>query len=194
MARPREYQEEKVLDAIMDVFWRRGFESTSAQDLVDATGLTRSSLYNAFVNKKGLFEQALMRYTVRTAQHVDCLDEASSKKQAIKSLLTDIVKTDHKHSAKRGCLITNTAIELIDNDERVLQLVRQNFAMLEQALHRNIQQGQNSGEISKHHDAANVAACILNTMQGLRVLSKASSETEHKRLNDIIETSLAALL
>jgi len=60
MGRPREFDEERVLDAVMETFWCQGYEGTSTQDLVDATGLGRGSLYAAYANKDGLFEQALV--------------------------------------------------------------------------------------------------------------------------------------
>ncbi len=193
MARPKEYQEEKVLDAVMNVFWERGFEATSAQNLVDATGLTRSSLYDAFVSKQGLFEQALIRYTLRTRQHVAMLDNAADKKQAIYSLLLDIVDTDLSRAVKRGCLVTNTAIESGDKDERIIQLVRQNLQLLSAGLERNITLAQQSGEIASLTDANILAACLLNTIQGLRVLAKTTPPENRKTLIDIIDTTLSSL-
>jgi len=194
MARPREYEEEKVLDAIMNVFWHRGFEATSAQDLVDATGLTRSSLYNAFVNKQGLFEQALIHYKLRTKQQAAMLDDANDKKEAIYALLLSVIDSDLNNMPRRGCLITNTAIERANNDERITLLVRQNFRLLEEAIARNIQIAQASGAIASTSTAKVLAACVLNMIQGLRVLAKTTPNSNRKVLTDIIDTTLSALL
>ena len=65
MARPKEFDAEKVLATAADVFWRRGYEVVSIQDLEAATGLGRGSLYNAFGDKEGLFIAALDRYIER---------------------------------------------------------------------------------------------------------------------------------
>src|SRR5690606_8821359 len=62
MARPRTFEEEQALEAAMRAFWRRGYEATSTQDLCAATGLGRSSVYNAFDSKRELFTRALRRY------------------------------------------------------------------------------------------------------------------------------------
>lgn len=194
MARPRKYQEEQVLDAVMDVFWSRGYQLTSAQDLVDATGLTRSSLYNAYVNKQGLFEQALARYKHCTAQFVEQLEQASDKKAAIRSLLLSIVDTNGNDPARRGCLVTNTAIEPIGREERIAALVRQNLRLLETALQRAVLQGQEAGDIRSDKPADALAACVLNTIQGLRVLAKATQEEDRARLTGIIDTTLDTLL
>ena len=62
MARPREFEEDAVLDAAMECFWNRGYEATSMRDLVEKTGITGASLYNAFGDKRALYERALDRY------------------------------------------------------------------------------------------------------------------------------------
>ena len=60
--RPKEFEHDEIVDAAMQVFWQLGYCATSIQDLVDGTGLSRSSLYNAFENKHGLYEHALRHY------------------------------------------------------------------------------------------------------------------------------------
>ena len=79
MARPRKFDEGRALDAAMEAFWAAGYEATSTQDLCDATGLGRSSIYNTFKSKHDLFERALARYmewqerrAVRAAGGRDC--------------------------------------------------------------------------------------------------------------------------
>ena len=62
MARPREFEEGVVLDAAMECFWNRGYEATSMRDLVDKTGITGASLYNAFGDKRAIYQRALDRY------------------------------------------------------------------------------------------------------------------------------------
>src|SRR5271169_6505362 len=62
MARRREFDEEVVLDAAVQCFWARGYESTSVKDLMKRTGLTAASLYNAYGDKRAMFGTALDRY------------------------------------------------------------------------------------------------------------------------------------
>src|SRR6201985_3536475 len=62
IARPREFDEEEVLDAAMQCFWAQGYESTSIMDLIERTGLTAASLYNAYGDKRAMFRTALDRY------------------------------------------------------------------------------------------------------------------------------------
>jgi AcrR family transcriptional regulator len=62
MARPREFDEGAVLDAAVLCFWKQGYEATSVRDLVEHTGITAASLYNAFGDKRELYEKALKHY------------------------------------------------------------------------------------------------------------------------------------
>ena len=62
MARPREFDEGAVLDAAVLCFWKQGYDATSVRDLVEHTGITAVSLYNAFGDKRALYEKALKRY------------------------------------------------------------------------------------------------------------------------------------
>ena len=111
MPRPREFDEERVLDAVMATFWRRGYDGTSAQDLVDATGLGRGSLYNAYSNKEGLFERALQRYQRCTQDNLKLLEGDAPIRDRMRRLLETATNPRRQDRDRRGCLATNSAIE-----------------------------------------------------------------------------------
>lgn len=193
MARPREFDEERVLDAVMETFWRNGYEGTSAQDLVDATGLGRGSLYAAYANKDGLFEQALLRYHKRAQAHVDKLRQEGSPIERLRELMTDIVETDLTAPQKRGCLATNSAVEMAGRDPRVADLVRQNFDILVRGIEQTIRRGQAANEIRPEADAAVLALFLFNAVQGLRVLAKTIQPKDRPKLAAVIDQTLASL-
>lgn len=193
MARPREFDEERVLDALMETFWSKGYEGTSAQDLVDATGVGRGSLYAAYASKDGLFEQALLRYRKRAQAHVEQLRKPGSPIRRLQELMQGIVDADLGASMKRGCLATNSAIEVAGRDPRVADLVLQNFAILTRGIEATIQRGQAVGEVRRDADAAVLALFIFNAVQGLRVLTKTMSPDDRRKLMAIIDQTLAAL-
>ncbi|MPR07517.1 TetR/AcrR family transcriptional regulator [Microvirga tunisiensis] len=193
MARPREFDEERVLDAVMETFWRNGYEGTSAQDLVDATGLGRGSLYAAYANKDGLFEQALLHYRKRSRANVDQLRREGSPTQRLRELMVDIVNADRDAREQRGCLATNSAIEMAGRDPRVADLVRQNFAILTRGIEETVRRGQATGEIRPDADAAVLALFIFNAVQGLRVLAQTTRPKDRRKLTAIIDQTLAAL-
>jgi TetR/AcrR family transcriptional repressor of nem operon len=193
MARPREFDEDRVLDAIMETFWRNGYEGTSAQDLVDATGLGRGSLYAAYRNKEGLFEQALVRYRRQAQANAEQLRRPGSPIKRIREFLQSIVDADLKSSEKRGCLATNTAIEMVGRDPRVAELVRENFRILIDGIKDVITCGQALGEIRNSTDAETLALFVFSTVQGLRVLARTATSNERKKLLALIDQTMFAL-
>lgn len=193
MARPREFDEARVLDAAMETFWRKGYEGTSAQDLVDATGLGRGSLYAAYTNKQGIFEQALRRYHKRAQGHVDKLREPGSPLKCLRELMQGIVDADIGASGKRGCLATNSAIEVASRDPHLAALVRGNFDILMRGIEETIRRGQDAGEIRSTTDAETLALFVFNAVQGLRVLTSTASAKDRDKLTKIVDQTLIAL-
>jgi len=192
MPRPREFDDERVLDAAMEAFWARGYAATSAQDLVDATGLGRSSLYNAFAGKHQLYERALRRYLERnTEADVALLDRPGPVKERVRELLLGVIDADLGDPQRRGCLAVNAAIELAGKDEAVTVAVRRVFARVEEALVVALERGQLDGEITGARSARALARFVLNAIYGLRVLGKAA--TDRAPLLDVVEATVSAL-
>ncbi|MEU0458094.1 helix-turn-helix domain-containing protein, partial [Streptomyces sp. NPDC006129] len=122
MARPRKFDEERALDAAMRVFWERGYEATSTQDLCDATGLGRSSIYNTFQSKHDLFERALAHYLdTMTAVQTAVLDDVERPAaDRVRALLDQVVESEAECRVESGralgCLGVNTVVELAGRD------------------------------------------------------------------------------
>ena len=115
MARPREFDQNDVLDKVVGVFWSRGFEATSIQDLEEATGLKRGSLYNAFGDKATLFHEAFDHYMQQSAvRRVLNNGSNGSARDTIDAILDAVVEEGSK--SKKGCLLTNTITELAGRD------------------------------------------------------------------------------
>ena len=192
--RTKEFEPEQIADAAMRVFWERGYAATSVQDLVDGTGLSRSSLYSTFENKQGLYQQALLRYQALTTSNVELLAEPGSPKALIERLLMRIVEDELGEGRQRGCLVANATLELAGHDEAVAELVAHNFLRLQKALEKLIVRGQQTGEIQTDKKPRALARFIVNTIQGMRVLSKGS--TPHNRrqcLLDVVDVAMATL-
>lgn len=146
--RPKEFEPDTIADAAMHVFWRHGYAATSVQDLVEGTGLSRSSLYSSFESKQGLYQQALRRYQAVTASNVALLSESGSAKALVRKLLMRIVEDELEDAQRRGCLAANASLEMAGHDAQVAELVAQNLLLLENALERLIARGQKEGDIA----------------------------------------------
>lgn len=192
MARPREFDPDRALDAAMDAFWKKGYAATSAQDLVDGTGLGRGSLYNAFSSKQQLFLETLRRYETRwAARQEEILDGPGDIRGRIRKVLMSVVDEETSSSPEhRGCLAVNAALELAGRDPEVTAQVRRIFKRIEEALCSAIERAQRNGEIARSQGARALAQYTLNSMYGLRVLGKTA---DRQALVGIVETTLRAL-
>ena len=157
MARPREFDRAQVLDQAIEVFWQRGYEATSIQDLVDRMGIHRGSLYCAFGDKHGLFLAALDRYEeVFHSKILERLADGSLRgraRQAIREVFDDIVRSCAGGGGRKGCLMTNSAVELAARDRDTAARVGANLSRLEKALSTAVRTAQADGQLSSQHDA-----------------------------------------
>ncbi|MDR2250156.1 TetR/AcrR family transcriptional regulator [Acinetobacter sp.] len=193
--RTKEFETDEIADAAMQVFWRHGYAATSVQDLVDGTGLSRSSLYSTFQNKQGLYQKALQRYEfLTTLNNVKLLSGSGSPKALIRQLLINVVEDELNDSEHKGCLVANACLELAGHDEDVSKFVISNLQKLQHALESLLIKAQQSGEITSAQNPRALASFFLNTMQGLRVLGKGSPLEQRKQcLMDVVEVALNVL-
>ena len=195
MARPREFDRAQVLDQAIEVFWQRGYEATSIQDLVDRMGIHRGSLYCAFGDKHGLFLAALDRYEeVFHSSILERLAESSLRgraRQAIRHVFDDIVRSCAGHAGRKGCLMTNSAVELAARDRDTAMRVSANLSRLEEALCTAVRTAQADGELSRKHDARALARFLASSLQGLRVMGM--SCPDRLVLRDVARVTLSVL-
>ncbi len=192
MPRPREFETDDVVDAAMEAFWAKGYAATSAQDLVERTGLGRSSLYNAFSGKHDLYERALRRYLEHnTEADVASLEGPGPVKERIRQLMLGVIDAELGDPGRRGCLAVNAAIELAGRDPAVTARVRRVFARVEDALTVALEAGQRDGEISGERSARALARFVLSAVYGLRVLGKTAEE--RGPLVEVVDATVGAL-
>jgi TetR/AcrR family transcriptional repressor of nem operon len=119
MARQREFDEDKVLNALRDVFWEYGYEGTSYADIMAATGLKKGSLYAAFGDKRALYQKAIERYdTEIVSAGVKMLrNETLSPKTRIENFMNGPVEAAGSAKGRRGCLLCNVAIDQAPMDK-----------------------------------------------------------------------------
>lgn len=188
------FDADEVADAAMQIFWRKGYAATSIQDLIDGTGLSRSSLYNSFESKHGIFQYALRRYHQQTAALVALLAQDGPALDRVRELLKSIVKDELRDECGAGCLVANTALELGGRDEAVTALLGEHFTVLETALTSLMQRGQKQGVIDSHKSPRALARFIVATIQGLRVVARGNADAQQaRRLHDVVEVAVGAL-
>jgi TetR/AcrR family transcriptional repressor of nem operon len=192
MARTKDFDEEDVLDKAIQMFWHKGYNGTSMQDLVEGLGISRSSMYDTYGDKHSLFMAALDRYRKNAwATMTDIIENTPSSKEAIKKLLGLTTSELIKDKQHKGCFLVNAAVEIAPHDKEINTVVCENDKEIENFFFKAIKKGQASGEIPEKHNARALARFIINTVKGIRVGAK--SGTDKKMLDDIVGIALSVL-
>jgi AcrR family transcriptional regulator len=172
MARPREFDEGEVLDLALAIFWEHGYEGTSIDDLVAATGLGRASLYGAFGDKERIFMKALERYCARMSESLEGRKDRASARAALEQLLRALVIKSTPKSGPRGCFLLATTVGG-DAPSAAREAYAEYTARLERALMTLVQRGQDSGEFTRAADASSVARMLAVLLQGVAAGARA---------------------
>ncbi|MFD1830472.1 TetR/AcrR family transcriptional regulator [Streptomyces desertarenae] len=196
MARPRTFDEERALDAAMRTFWKKGYEATSTQDLCDATGLGRSSIYNTFKSKHDLFERALTRYidAMTSAQTAILENPARTAADRIRDLLARIVESEADHRTggrSMGCLTVNTTVELAARDAEVAGTLERGTARRLAALRAVMEAGRRDGSITSTRDPEALARFVDAAIGGMRISGQGGAD--RAALESVAEVVMDAL-
>ena len=187
VGRPREFDPEIVLDAAMQAFWAKGYKATSLSDLMEATGLHKGSLYQAFGDKHTLFIQALKRYlsdmrrmkSEQFAQAPTPLDGI----RAVTHGMLDIADGDC--TCPRGCLAINTLVELAPHDPEVQEVLSDHIQRMRGSFAEAVARGQEAGQIRTDRSPEEITALMMTFMLGLGTSLRGhlSKDEAHKLLD-----------
>lgn len=192
MARTKDFDENEVLAKAIQLFWYKGYNGTSMQDLVDTLGISRSSLYDTYTDKHTLFIKALESYQHAGAAKIQgIIDQTGSAKETIKKLLELAIPELIGEKQQKGCFMVNAEVEVAPHDQEVNNVVCKNDQQMEEAFYQVIKKGQDSGEIKNAQDARALARFIFNGMKGMRVTAK--STPDQSVFDDIIKLTVSAL-
>jgi TetR/AcrR family transcriptional repressor of nem operon len=194
MARPKEFDPDVAVEAAMNLFWANGYAATTPGELVDHLGIGRGSLYNTFHSKGALYQRALGLYRdATTAQLHAALDGEGSPAQRLRRTIGLIVTASSSEDDRRGCLMTNAAIETAPRDPETAEVVARVLEAQVAAFRAVIVEGQAVGEIAKDRDPGELARYLVTFLNGIRVMQRASADPAALRpLADLaVDTVLA---
>jgi TetR/AcrR family transcriptional regulator, transcriptional repressor for nem operon len=191
--RPREFDLAVAIEAAGKVFWDQGYHATSIEDLCAATGLLRGSLYSAFGDKKGMLLAAIDQYAEKNlARLAESLHSLRPSREGLRTALLYYTRTATVLGGRHGCLVTNTALEMLPNDPDVAERVERIFRQMASLLAAAVIRGQATGVFKTNLDERAVGNFLLCVIEGLRVLGKIKTYGE-KDLAPIVDLVLATL-
>ncbi len=189
LGRPREFDEDEALTAIMGVFWAKGFEGTSLSDLVAATGLKKGSLYAAFGDKRAMYLKALALYD---RIWIDAAARRLSGDGAPLSRIEAFLQAASSKDDGRGCFLCNAAIDQASGDPDASRLVQASLGRLEAAVADAVMEVYGSGDrVAPADTARREARHLMSVYFGLRVLAR--SGATKTMMNDARSVALAPL-
>ena len=175
MARPAKYPRETMLERAMDLFWTKGYEATSVQDLLDGLDIHRGTLYDSFGDKHGLYMEVLAHYRNTIGKRLQAiLAQPGSKKAVIHQVFDLMTGTLATADGQRGCLLTNATMELSLSDAAVATAVETSQLNLTAAFQQTLTEAQQAGEIRMRtpEETQALAQYLVTNIQGLRVQAR----------------------
>ena len=192
MPRKKEFDREEVLEKAMETFWCYGYEGTSIQDLVQTMGINRGSLYDTFKDKRSLFKAVLIHYSDTFVNSMfAALKSPNASKQEIVDLFYELVEKAVADSQRKGCLITNSVVEISCHDPEIAAHLAAEVQNVEKLLYKVLVKAKEKGEIQPDKDLRALARHLLCSLKGLRVISKVNPDREV--LLDMVSVSLSVL-
>ena len=176
MSGVKQFDQDEVLDRAMVVFWERGYEATSIQDVVEATGLNRGSLYATFSDKKQLFLAVLAHYAARVGNPLLAALADPDPRRAIERMFAAILQRTSDPTYPRGCLITNTALECPWSGDDISRTIATWVGQQESALYQVLLRAQAEGSLPRTQDCRALARFFVGVAQGLNVVHKAMAD------------------
>jgi TetR/AcrR family transcriptional repressor of nem operon len=191
MPKVENFNKEEIISKALAVFHDKGYNLTSMQDLVEATGLNRSSIYNSFGSKLELYKLCLLTYkrNSRIAVH-DCLEQSNCALENIKSIFF-LGISDNKEEQKKGCLFNSCASEMANQEDSIKPILLNNNTQMQEVFTNLVQKGQDKGLFNTKRTADEYGLYLLSSFQGLRISGIILDDK--KDLETIIHTAVSIL-
>ncbi len=185
--RPRCFEKDEALDAALGVFLKQGYEGCSVDDLTNALGINRPSLYSAFGNKEDLFIAVMRKYHAVYREHMEALlSKGLPPKETIEEWLSWFLENYRKQDGKMGCLIVNSTLLAGEKYPRIADELKKfhdlNEKLLRDYFKVEIRKGNLSGDPSAMSQYFNAV------VQGMAVLHR--SQRKYKALENVATSAL----
>ena len=170
MPRPRTFDREQALTKAMEAFRAHGYRATHMRGIAEHIGVSRSSLYASFGDKRSLFVHALRKDARQgRTDGLPDLAKCAAPRQAIVDLF-ESTTAGGGATPPAITLLIRTAIEIVPDDPDVTAVVQEELTLLEDNIRQGVERGIAAGEISRRVDAAQAACALLSLFLGTHML------------------------
>jgi TetR/AcrR family transcriptional regulator, transcriptional repressor for nem operon len=189
MARSKEFDPERALDKAMHLFWRRGYDNTSVDELMLAMGIAKQSLYDTFGDKRQLYFKAMAHYRDQTNGAMQRMfDQIPSIKEGFARLLYSLAaETREQH--ERGCLLLSANLQRETHDAIIADFLRDNQNQVEAIFEKALVRARKQKELDRKQDPKALARFFVVTIQGMRAMARLTSDKN--ALEEVAHVALA---
>ncbi len=179
MPRPKEFNPDDAIEKAVQVFWHKGYEATSMEDLLSAMDLSRGSLYDTFGDKRQLFLTVIDRYCATFASSkYSLLNQPGPALPTLRRFIVGMIEGTLADPQRRGCLISNTVMELSPHEQEIAARLRQALKWAENMFFEVLSRAEQQGELQKGQDPRALARFLITMMQGTIVMIKAGTPAD----------------
>jgi TetR/AcrR family transcriptional repressor of nem operon len=189
MPRIKKFDKEKVLEAASSVFQNNGYNGASIDELLIATGLSRSSLYDTFTDKHNLYIQSLEFYKNKNSAQIKNINNNNNNGlEKIETLFNRVVSHLKNNPNDNGCLLVNAAAEMSKQCFKTAQVICNDKIEVQSIFNEWIIDAQKEKLIPNVKAVESYSQFLYNALCGLRVLSQ--SGASEKELYNVVKITL----
>ncbi|NKB66952.1 MAG: TetR family transcriptional regulator [Candidatus Latescibacteria bacterium] len=195
MARPRTFDEDQALDRAMEVFWKKGYQAASTEDLMTVMGIQRASFYNAFGSKKKTYLRTLDRYLSLLAENgpYKALFESEPGVDALQAMMGQYIESLTGENRAHGCYFVHVAKEHRGEDPEVTRAIQSGIVRMRRILAKHVEAGIAAGILPPALESEQIALLLMSVAWGSHVLIEAGVAKEEVLTSSRIMFDLAAL-
>jgi TetR/AcrR family transcriptional repressor of nem operon len=192
IGRPRNFDSDQALQSAVQVFWSKGYESTSLQDLIEAMQISKSSFYQTFESKHQLFQNCINHYQGQFVSDItDSLKNSRTARAFIEDTFNSLADKARPSGDRRGCLILNCASEFAQRDPVIAKLITKSIKQMTDVFLSAVKRSQQEGDISSDKKPLPLARYLLSSLNGLTTMIKAGASP--KEIKEVAQVVLTAL-
>lgn len=184
------FDTDSVLDQFLAVFWENGFRATTTKALAKSAGISESSLFNSFENKREIYLSILRRYKEKSLHWREQMESEESALEGIRNYWNSLAAMAMDPAHSRGCLITNATVEQIADPE-IAKYLKSVHLDYDKAFRKTLDRAVSQGELKPDTDTVALAQYLSHSAQGMRVLSKINPD--RRKIDNIKKMTMNTL-